>query len=97
MRCEPYRAVHGLFLAWKDVAQPEAAIKEQLSDLKDTLKHYYNYDQIETWEIPSHKPYNALDRKLRDFIDDNDGEKTLLIVYYRGHAARDERSLVLKL
>ncbi|EFY95585.1 Peptidase S8/S53, subtilisin/kexin/sedolisin [Metarhizium robertsii ARSEF 23] len=97
MRCEPYRAVHGLFLAWKDVAQPEAAIKEQLSDLKDTLEHYYKYDQIETWEIPSHKPYNALDRKLRDFIDDNDGEKTLLIVYYRGHATRDGRSLVLKL
>ncbi|KAF5131300.1 hypothetical protein E5D57_007654 [Metarhizium anisopliae] len=97
MRCEPYRAVHGLFLAWKDVAQPEAAIKEQLNDLKDTLEHYYKYDQIETWEIPSHKPYIALDRKLRDFIDDNDGEKTLLIVYYRGHAARDGRSLVLKL
>lgn len=97
MRSEPYRAVHGLFLAWKDVAQPEAAIKEQLRDLKDTLEYYYNYDQIETWEIPSYKPYNALDRKLRDFIDDNDGEKTLLIVYYRGHATRDGRSLVLKL
>jgi hypothetical protein len=93
---EPYEAAFGLFISWRDIHPTETAIKDQLQDLKSTFEHWYNY-AIEHWEIPLEKPYRALNRKLRDFVDQNDGEKRLLIVFYRGHAVRDKDSLVLKL
>jgi predicted protein tyrosine phosphatase len=42
--------------------------------------------ETEIWKIPTESPDRKILRKALDFVDDNEDEDTLLIVYYGGHA-----------
>jgi hypothetical protein len=45
---------------------------------------------VETYNIPEARPEKALNRCILEFLDydEENGDETLLIVYYAGHARR---------
>lgn len=59
-------------------------METELNDLEHVFEDLFKYG-VATFEIPSEKPDKALKRRVFDFLD-HDGDETLLILYYAGHA-----------
>jgi hypothetical protein len=59
-------------------------VETELKDLEHVFIDLFYYG-VTTYEIPSEKPDKALKRRVFDFLD-HDGDETLLILYYAGHA-----------
>ena len=81
-----YRDVYVLLLSWQ--ADDLGVIKEIL-ELRDVFSKIYHY-KAEHWQIPSKSAFNALRKKLNDFLNDYDCETNLLIIYYGGHGFMDK-------
>ena len=66
-----------------------AGVKEEILGLQHVFSKIYHYKAAD-WQIPSKSAFNALRRKLNDFLNEYDGETNLLIVYYGGHGFMDK-------
>ncbi|KAH7395585.1 hypothetical protein BKA64DRAFT_745783 [Cadophora sp. MPI-SDFR-AT-0126] len=76
-----YSKVHVLLLKWED---DDLGVETELEDLRHVFSDLFNYG-VDVFHIPSEKPDKALKRRVFDFLE-HDGEETLLILYYAGHA-----------
>ncbi|KAL2072072.1 hypothetical protein VTL71DRAFT_11415 [Oculimacula yallundae] len=76
-----YSKVQVLLLKWKD---DDLGVETELKDLGQVFGDLFHYG-VDMFDIPSEKPDKALKRRVFDFLE-NDGEDTLLILYYAGHA-----------
>lgn len=81
MPFEPYNAVFALILHWEDAAEKD--FKKQGEKLGTVLKAFKF--QVKEYAIPSEKPHQSLNGRLQEFLEE-DNDRTLLIVYYSGHA-----------
>ena len=62
---------------------------KEIVELRHVFSKIYRY-KAEHWQIPCKSAFNALRKKLNDFLNEYDGETTLLIVYYGGHGFMDK-------
>lgn len=86
-----YNRVHALFLSWEDDL---LGVSREIADLRDVLRHKYHYE-TEEWHIPSSRSHNSLVKRISEFLEAYEDNKTLLIVYYAGHGhLNDDRQLV---
>ena len=76
-----YSKVQILLLRWED---DDLGVEAEVKDLQHVFTDLYGYG-VATYEIPTEKPDKALKRRVFDFLD-HDGDETLLILYYAGHA-----------
>ncbi|PVH71184.1 hypothetical protein DL98DRAFT_660783 [Cadophora sp. DSE1049] len=76
-----YSKVQVLLLKWED---DDLGVETELKDLGHVFSDLFHYG-VDVFDIPSEKPDKALKRRVFDFLE-NDGEETLLILYYAGHA-----------
>lgn len=81
-----YTQVYVLLLRWE---ADDLGVLSEIQDLEHVFKDMYNYT-VETYDIPNIKPEKALSRQMLEFLDhdEENGEETLLVVYYGGHARR---------
>jgi hypothetical protein len=82
-----YSKVEVLLLRW---AEDDLGVLAELRDLHHVFTDLYHFE-VETYDIPSHKPNNALSRRVLDFLE-NDKEETLFILYYAGHGKASPQS-----
>ena len=78
-----YSNVQVLLISWKD---DDLGVAKEVEKLQNVFNDLYHYD-VEVYQIPSVKPDKALKRRILEFLD-GDGEETLLILYYAGHAKK---------
>ena len=76
-----YTNVHVLLLSWED---DNLGVMKEVRELEKVFADTYNY-HTERFQIPSSRSHNSLARRLTAFLDDFEGSKNLLIVYYGGH------------
>ncbi|KAF8856019.1 hypothetical protein BDZ45DRAFT_484443 [Acephala macrosclerotiorum] len=80
-----YTGVHVLMISWED---DDLGVWRELEALRTVFEERYHF-QVEEYRIPSiGQPDRALKRRAIEFLDHSDGEETLLIMYYAGHARR---------
>lgn len=65
------------------------AMRLGLQKLENVFQGFFNYMTYSTWRIPIKQSTTALNTKLREFRDQYNHRRTLLIVYYAGHGATD--------
>lgn len=82
-----YSKVEVLLLRWAD---DDLGVSAELKDLQHVFTDLYHFE-VETYDIPSHRPNNALSRRVLDFLE-NDREETLFILYYAGHGKTNPQS-----
>lgn len=80
-----YTNVHALLISWED---DDLQVVTEIKDLQHVLQDKYYFD-VELYKIPSTKPGIEVSRRLLQFLD-LDGDDTLLILYYGGHAKRGQ-------
>jgi hypothetical protein len=78
-----YSQVHVLLVSWED---DDLGVATEIKGLRHVFRDRYHF-QVQGYRIPSAKPDRALYRRVLEFLD-LDGEGTLLIFYYAGHAVR---------
>jgi len=81
-----YTQVHVLLIRWED---DDLGVLSEIQELKHVFKDIYNYN-VETYDIPNTRPQRTLNQRIQEFLqyDEENGNETLLIVYYGGHARR---------
>jgi hypothetical protein len=81
-----YTQAHVLLIRWED---DDLGVLSEIRDLEQVFQHFYNYN-VETYDIPNTMPQRALNQRVQEFLkyDEKNGDETLLIVYYAGHARR---------
>lgn len=82
-----YLKVNALLLMWAD---DDLGVASELKDLQHVFEDLYHY-AVDIYEIPSQKPDKALTRRVLEFLD-QDGDETLLILYYAGHGKTSAQS-----
>ncbi|KAG0645504.1 hypothetical protein D0Z07_8738 [Hyphodiscus hymeniophilus] len=82
-----YSKAQVLLLSWED---DDLGVKEEIIDLRHVFENFYRFD-VEEHKIPSEKPDKNVKRKVLEFLN-KDGDDTLLVVYYAGHARSGEQS-----
>ncbi|KAL8736924.1 MAG: hypothetical protein Q9181_002189 [Wetmoreana brouardii] len=81
-----YEKVAVLLISW-DVTCDDLNTKDEVDDLARIFREVYKY-KVRNVRIQSDGDRLAqvqVNRKIADFVDDEDGSTTLLIVYYAGH------------
>lgn len=65
----------------------------QVAELGDLFENTFHYKvkRVSLTKDPKHRPALQITRHITDFIWEEDGPKTLLIVYYAGHGAPNPR------
>jgi len=64
-------------------AEDDLNVVYELEDLESQFNAYgFN---TETWLIPTEKSHRQLMRKAGDFVEQHEGDGSLMIVYYGGH------------
>ncbi|KAK5663928.1 hypothetical protein OQA88_139 [Cercophora sp. LCS_1] len=81
-----YSKVQALMLHWKS---DDLFVLPELEDLEKCLREDYQFE-TETFAIPSENPHLELMLKLGELVKKHEGEDTLFVVYYGGHARIDE-------
>jgi molybdopterin biosynthesis enzyme MoaB len=82
---EYYNHVHVLLLSWE---RASAAFDEQLLQLKEVFEQGFRFRACKEL-ICYDNSHNQLSKTLCKFLDENDDEDTLLILYYGGHGTTD--------
>lgn len=82
-----YSEVHVLLVSWED---DDLGVAKEVAELRNVFEHLYYYE-VQVYRIPHAKPDKELKRRILDFLE-NDGEETLLILYYGGHAKKSPQS-----
>lgn len=81
-----YRKVEALFLCWAENSN-DLATKEEVNRLRLVLENRFNY-HVQVQHLDNcieNRLQVRINRIVADFVDENDGQNTLLIVYYAGH------------
>ena len=81
-----YKHKKALLITWNEGNQK--AFKTQSKQLGEELRAY-NFE-VEHHGLKLGKPYATLSHHLSSLLNLHDQKNTLLIVYYGGHAIRDE-------
>jgi hypothetical protein len=81
----PYSQVCVLMLFWEDC---DLGAEDELNALQDTFVSDLSF-QTEIFAIPSHRPYQSLEKRPFDFRQSHPGRDQLFIVYYPGHGGID--------
>ena len=81
-----YTNVQALLLHWKS---DDLFVLPELEDLEKVLREEYNYN-TDIFAIPSENSHLELMLKIGEIIKKHEGEDTLFVVYYGGHAKIDE-------
>lgn len=85
----PYDKVAALVLYWaEDDFNPSCA--EEAKKVVDLFRTDLQYE-VQTFPIPMSNSRNLLEQAVVNFKCINDGESSLLIIYYSGHADPDEK------
>lgn len=80
-----YSQVHTLLISWVD---DDLGVWQEIVTLRTVFEERYHF-QVEEYKIPNtHQPDRALKSIVIDFLNSHDGQGSLLIVYYAGHARR---------
>ncbi|KFY76045.1 hypothetical protein V499_04130 [Pseudogymnoascus sp. VKM F-103] len=79
-----YSKAHVLLISWVD---DDLGVLRELQDLETVFTNSFNYD-VETWGIPRDKSQRRLQERVTQFVNDYEGNDSLLILYYAGHAIR---------
>lgn len=79
-----YSSVHVLMLYWENGRE---VFKDQVRELAVEFRRF-NY-HVNTWHIPSARPWRSLSKRLLDFLK-TDQRARLLIIYYGGHGQNNE-------
>ena len=81
-----YTQVHALLIRFED---DDLGVLSEIQELKHVFQDIYSYN-VETYDIPNARPQRALNQRIQEFLkyDEMNGNETLLIVYYAGHARR---------
>ena len=77
-----YHDVFVLLLAWEE---DEKSTSPEFAHLEETFRCVYHY-KTEVWKIPTRSPERDIKERLLSFLNVNDAEDTLVIIYYTGHA-----------
>ncbi len=80
-----YSKVYALFLRWES---DDLGVVTESNELQHVFQDLYHY-QVESYKIPDERPDTSLKRRILQFLE-NDGKDTLLIVYYAGHAKKNQ-------
>lgn len=83
-----YSQAHVLLLSWE---HDDLGVDTEIRDLKLVFQTHYRFE-VEEHQISNTKPDKDVKRRVMNFLDDNDGADTVLIIYYGGHARRGEHS-----
>jgi hypothetical protein len=86
-----YKQVHVLLLKWAD---DDLGVADELKQLKGFFYNKYCFN-VDTFDIPSEYPYDALEWRLADFKSNYSIPENLLIVYYGGHWYFDGQNRLL--
>ncbi|KAH7632302.1 hypothetical protein B0T09DRAFT_320182 [Sordaria sp. MPI-SDFR-AT-0083] len=81
-----YSKVQALFLHW---ACDDLFVLPELEDLEKCFREDYRYD-TDIFAIPTENSHLELMLKIGDMIKQHEGQKTLFVVYYGGHARIDD-------
>ena len=79
-----YSKAHVLLISWVD---DDLGVRRELQDLETVFTNSFNYD-VETWGIPRDKSQRRLQERVTQFVNNYEGNDSLLILYYAGHAIR---------
>jgi hypothetical protein len=77
-----YTSVHVILLSWED-EDPQLPVSLEINALADVFSTLYRFE-VEQWLIPSDNSHNKLQKKILQFLGD-DNVSHLKIVYYAGH------------
>ncbi|KAH8895015.1 hypothetical protein GQ53DRAFT_74197 [Thozetella sp. PMI_491] len=81
-----YTNVQALLLHWKS---DDLFVLPELEDLEKTLREEYHFE-TDIFAIPSENSHLELMLRVGELIKKHEGEDTLFLVYYGGHAKIDE-------
>jgi hypothetical protein len=81
-----YTHVHVLLIRWED---DDLGVVSEIRELKHVFEDIYNYN-VEAYDIPNAMSHRTLNQRIQEFLkyDEKNGDQTLLIVYYAGHARK---------
>jgi hypothetical protein len=77
-----YTEVHVILLSWED-EDPNLPVSLEIETLADVFSNLYGFE-VEQWLIPSDNSHNKLNKKILNFLGDDDASH-LKIVFYAGH------------
>jgi hypothetical protein len=83
-----YSRAHVLMLSWED---DDLGVAREIKPLRHVFRDMYNFN-VHEYQIPSVKPDLSLKGAMFQFLSEFDGNDTLLIIYYGGHARRGLQS-----
>lgn len=81
-----YSRVQALLLHW---TSDDLFVLPELEDLEKTLREDYSFE-TDIFGIPTENSHLELMLKVGDLVKKHEGEDTLFLVYYGGHARIDE-------
>ena len=81
-----YQHVHVLMLSWERQFD-DLNVQGEVDALRTVFRDTYNFNVVHKQLIRKEKrrTQTQINRIVADWVDDNDGLKTLLIVYFAGH------------
>ncbi|KAL8862604.1 MAG: hypothetical protein Q9178_001102 [Gyalolechia marmorata] len=87
-----YQKVVALLISW-DGSCDDLNTKEEVDDLAKTLQETYNYKvrNVRLKNNGNRLPQVQVNKIIADFVYDEDGPSTLLMVYYAGHGTPGHR------
>jgi hypothetical protein len=81
-----YDKVFAVMLRWEE---DDLDVGSELEELSNCFRQYYSFE-TETFVIPSANALLHLTLRMCQLIKDHEDPRTLLIVYYGGHARIDD-------
>lgn len=81
-----FKRAQALVITWEGEDDAQKVFKAQAEELANQLKKQEDTG-VEYFKIGPVKSKQLTYDRLKKFLDDNDGEGNLLIIYYGGHAA----------
>jgi hypothetical protein len=85
----PYLRISVLLLHWEE---GDLDLNWAIEGLQAVFSNDFGFDPVNTFKIPSHRPYSALEQELQFFKNTVSGEDGLLIIYYAGHGYLDRQN-----
>ena len=87
-----YDRVHALLIKWE---HDDLGVAPEVNAIDTVFHRNYGFD-VRQLTIPIDNSVRQLNRVILDWVDDYDGDKVLLIVYYAGHGQISDpgRSLI---
>jgi hypothetical protein len=85
----PYLRVSVLLLHWEE---GDLDVNWAIDGLQAVFSNDFGFRPVNTFKIPSHRPYSALEQELQCLKNSVSSEGALLIIYYAGHGYLDRQN-----